>query len=62
MNPPQQNAEVLRMVLRQLTREAAEIEAAEEIRRFYGDKPVPLPDGVIPPTEEELAAADAAQW
>jgi hypothetical protein len=28
--------------------EAAEVRAAEEIRAFYGDRPAPLPDGVIP--------------
>jgi Arc/MetJ-type ribon-helix-helix transcriptional regulator len=55
-------SEALREGIRLLIREAAELAAAEEIRRFYGDQPVPLPDGVVPATEEELAAADAEQW
>jgi Ribbon-helix-helix protein, copG family len=55
-------SEALREGIRLLVREATEVAAAEEIRRFYGEKPVPLPDGVIPATKEELAAADAMQW
>lgn len=55
-------SEVLREGLRLLVREAAEVAAAEEIRRFYGEQPVPLPDGVPPATRQELAAADAVQW
>jgi Arc/MetJ-type ribon-helix-helix transcriptional regulator len=55
-------SEVLREGLRLLIREAAEIAAAEEIRRFYGERPVPLPEGVRAATREELVAADAEQW
>jgi hypothetical protein len=55
-------SEALREGIRLLIREAAEVAAAEEIRRFYGDQPVPLPDGVVPATQEELDAADAEQW
>ena len=55
-------SEALREGIRLLVREAAEIAAAEEIRSFYGDRPAPLPAGVIPATEQELAAAVAEQW
>jgi bifunctional DNA-binding transcriptional regulator/antitoxin component of YhaV-PrlF toxin-antitoxin module len=34
-------------------------ESAGEIRAFYGDRPAPLPDGVVAATAEELATADA---
>lgn len=43
-------------------REATEVAAAEDIRRFYGSRLAPLPEGVTPATEEELAGADAEQW
>jgi hypothetical protein len=55
-------SEALREGLRLLVREAAEVAAADEIRRFYGEQPVLLPEGVTPATKEELAAADAEQW
>jgi hypothetical protein len=55
-------SEALREGLRLLVREAAEVAAADEIQRFYGEQPVPLPEGVTPATKEELAAADAEQW
>jgi hypothetical protein len=55
-------SEALREGIRLLTREAAEVTAAEDIRRFYGAEQAPLPDGVATPTDEELAAADAEQW
>jgi Arc/MetJ-type ribon-helix-helix transcriptional regulator len=55
-------SEALREGIRLLIREASELAAAEEIRRFYGDAPVPMPDGVFRATEEDLAAADAMQW
>lgn len=55
-------SEALREGIRLLIRDATEIAASEEIRRFYGEQAVPLPDGVIPATKEELAAADAEQW
>jgi hypothetical protein len=55
-------SEALREGIRLLTREAAEVAAAEEIQRFYGERPVPLPDGVAPATKDEVAAADTAQW
>jgi Arc/MetJ-type ribon-helix-helix transcriptional regulator len=55
-------SEALREGLRLLVREAAEVQAAEEIRAFYEGEQVPLPDGVAPATEAELQAADDAQW
>lgn len=55
-------SEALREGLRLLAREAREVTAAEEIRHFYGGEPAPLPDGVVPATQEELAAADLEQW
>jgi hypothetical protein len=55
-------SEALREGIRLLTRQAAEVAAAERIRRFYGDAAAPLPDGVVAATEGELAAADAERW
>ena len=55
-------SEALREGIRLLIREANEIAATEQIRDFYGDLPAPVPDGVVRATEEDLAAADAAQW
>lgn len=55
-------SEALRAGLRLLVREAAEVSAAADIEGFYRDQLVPLPDGVVPATEQELAAADAEQW
>lgn len=55
-------SEALREGLRLLIREAAELAAAEEVRSFYGEQQAPLPDGVAPATDQELAAADAEQW
>ncbi|WP_405115315.1 hypothetical protein OG559_12425 [Micromonospora sp. NBC_01405] len=55
-------SEALREGLRLLVREAAEEQAAEEIRAFYNGEPAPRPAGVIPATEAELKAADDAQW
>ncbi len=55
-------SQALREGIRLLTREAREVAAAEEIRRFYGGKPAPLPEGVTSATDEELAAADSEQW
>ena len=55
-------SEALREGIRLLVREAAEIGAAEDIRDFYGEQPAPLPEGVVPATERELAAVDAEQW
>ncbi|MDI2126989.1 hypothetical protein [Yinghuangia seranimata] len=43
-------------------REVAEGRAAQEIEAFYGGAPAPLPDGVVPADDGELAAGDAAQW
>ena len=39
-----------------------EDDAAKEIEEFYGDKPAPLPDGVLPASEEvvEAPAPEAA--
>lgn len=55
-------SEALREGLRLLAREAAELDAAADIRAFYGGRPAPLPAGVIPPTEDELVAADDTTW
>ncbi|WP_210749434.1 hypothetical protein [Nocardia vermiculata] len=55
-------SDALREGLKLLTREAAEVSAAEEIREFYGDQPTPLPEGVTEPSDSELAAADDMQW
>jgi hypothetical protein len=55
-------SEALREGLHLLAREAAEIRAAQAIRDFYGGEPAPLPDGVVPPSEEELREADEAEW
>jgi hypothetical protein len=55
-------SDALREGIRLLTREASEVEAAEHIRHFYGGRTAPVPEGVVPATEEELAAADAERW
>lgn len=51
-------SEALREGLRLLSREAVEVAAAEEIRTFYHGELAPLPEGVIPVNEADLAAAD----
>jgi len=55
-------SDALREGLRLLVREAKEIAAAQEIHQFYAGGRAPLPEGVTPATQEELAAADAEQW
>jgi hypothetical protein len=55
-------SDVLREGLRRLVHEVAEKRAAEEIRAYYDDRPAPLPEGVAPATEEELAVADETDW
>jgi hypothetical protein len=55
-------SEALREGIRLLLREAGEATAAHEIERFYANRRAPLPEGVAPATQEELAAADAEQW
>jgi hypothetical protein len=55
-------SEALREGIRLLVREAREIVAAQDIQRFYAGQPAPLPEGVAPATQEELAAADFEQW
>lgn len=55
-------SDALREGLRLLSREAAEVGAAEEIRAFYEGDPAPLPTGVAPVTDADLRAADEAQW
>ncbi|MFD9725767.1 hypothetical protein [Streptomyces sp. NPDC059072] len=55
-------SDALREGLRLLAREAAEVGAVEEIRAFYQEQGAPLPEGVVEPTDEELAAADEMQW
>lgn len=39
---------------------SVEQSAAKNIREFYGGKPAPVPDGVVPVTQEDLDVADAA--
>jgi hypothetical protein len=55
-------SEALREGIRLLVRDAAEIAAADDIGSYYGERPAPLPDGVIPASEEDLVAADAEKW
>jgi hypothetical protein len=55
-------SDALREGIRLLVNEAREIAAAQEIQNFYGGEPTPLPDGVVPATQEELAAADSESW
>ncbi|MEV6359013.1 hypothetical protein [Nocardia asteroides] len=55
-------SDALREGLRLLAREAAEVDAAEEIRAFYDDRHAPLPEGVVEPTDDELAAVDEMRW
>jgi hypothetical protein len=55
-------SDALREGLRLLAREAAEIDATAEVSAFYAGRPAPLPDGVAPPTDDELAAADDSTW
>lgn len=55
-------SDALREGLRLLAREAAEVGAANQIRTFYKNAPAPLPDGVAPLTEAEIAAADDIEW
>lgn len=54
-------SDALREGLRLLEREAYEEEAAADIRAFYHNQPAPLPDGIAPIDEDEMAAADT-QW
>jgi hypothetical protein len=55
-------SEALREGIRLLVREAREIAAADDIQHFYAGQQAPLPGGVAPATEAELAAADAEEW
>lgn len=56
-------SDALREGLRLLSREAAEVAAADEIRSYYDGAPAaPTPAGVVPATAEELAAADETEW
>ncbi|CAL9491614.1 hypothetical protein OIE90_17515 [Streptomyces cellulosae] len=55
-------SEALREGLRLLSREAAEVAASQEIRDFYEGAQAPVPEGVRPATEDELAAADEIEW
>ncbi|WP_083448977.1 MULTISPECIES: hypothetical protein [Actinoplanes] len=55
-------SEALREGIRLLIREAKEIAATQQINEFYGGRKAPLPDGVVPATPDELAAADAEEW
>ncbi len=55
-------SEALREGLRLLSREAAEVAASQEIRDFYEGDQAPVPEGVRPATEDELAAADEIEW
>jgi hypothetical protein len=55
-------SEALREGLRLLSQEAVEVAAAEEIRMFYHGELAPVPAGVAPVGEADLAAADDAEW
>ncbi|GAA3936817.1 hypothetical protein GCM10022244_51660 [Streptomyces gulbargensis] len=55
-------SDALREGLRLLAREAAEVGAAEEVRVFYRGRAAPLPEGVVEPSDAELAAADETEW
>jgi hypothetical protein len=55
-------SDALREGLRLLNREALEVAAAEEIRAFYHGELAPVPEGVAPVDEADLAAADEADW
>jgi hypothetical protein len=55
-------SDALREGLRLLSREAAEMAAAEEIRAFYKGQPAPTPAGVLPISTEEVEAADDTEW
>lgn len=55
-------SDVLREGLRLLARKAVEVTAAEEVRDFYGGESAPVPEGVVPVTDEELAAVDDIEW
>ncbi|MET9393417.1 hypothetical protein ABZY20_23945 [Streptomyces sp. NPDC006624] len=55
-------SDALREGLRLLSREATEVAASQDIRDFYRGAQAPAPEGVVPATEEELAAADEAEW
>ncbi|CBG72275.1 hypothetical protein SCAB_52401 [Streptomyces scabiei 87.22] len=55
-------SDALREGLRLLSREAAEVAAAQEIRDFYQGASAPTPVGVVPATADELAAADDTAW
>ena len=55
-------SDALREGLRLLSREAAEVAAAREIRDFYRGAQAPTPAGVLPATADELAAADETEW
>ncbi|MFK0285610.1 hypothetical protein ACIQVL_34830 [Streptomyces sp. NPDC090499] len=55
-------SDALREGLRLLSREAAEVAAAEQIRSFYQGEHAPTPAGVLPATAEELSAGDEIEW
>ncbi|MFI8090874.1 hypothetical protein ACIF9R_21555 [Streptomyces sp. NPDC086080] len=55
-------SDALREGLRLLSREATEVAASQEIRDFYGGTQAPTPEGVLPATADELAAADETEW
>jgi Arc/MetJ-type ribon-helix-helix transcriptional regulator len=55
-------SDALREGLRLLSQEAVEVAAAHEIRAFYSGASAPVPDGVLPVSEADLAAADEAEW
>jgi hypothetical protein len=55
-------SEALREGLRLLEREAYKEESAAGIRAFYQNRTAPLPDGVVPIDEAEMAASDESEW
>ncbi|MFE1325157.1 hypothetical protein [Streptomyces sp. NPDC058741] len=55
-------SDALREGLRLLFREAAEVAASRDIRDVYRGAQAPAPEGVVPATAEEPAAADETEW
>lgn len=55
-------SQALREAIRLLHREARQIQAAQRIAAFYADAgpPFPVTDALV--TEDDLAAADRAEW
>lgn len=55
-------SDALREAIRALRRQTTELAAASEITEFYRGRLAPAPDGVLPVTQEDLDAADRAEF